>query len=58
VFNRFYRASAQKYGIPGSGIGLAVVRQIARAHGGDATLANTQGRGARFELVVPGGAIK
>lgn len=53
VFSRFYRSSPQKHGVPGSGIGLAVVRQIARAHGGDATLAETHGRGARFEVAVP-----
>jgi signal transduction histidine kinase len=39
--------------VPGSGLGLAVVRQIARAHGGDAILADTQRRGARFEVIVP-----
>lgn len=53
VFSRFYRGSSQKHSVPGSGIGLAVVRQIARAHGGDAVLADSQGRGARFELVIP-----
>jgi two-component system sensor histidine kinase KdpD len=53
VFNRYYRASPQKHGVPGSGVGLAVVRQIARAHGGDATLADKHGPGARFEVVVP-----
>jgi two-component system, OmpR family, sensor histidine kinase KdpD len=53
VFNRFYRGSSQKHGVPGSGVGLAVVRQIARAHGGDAVLADTQQRGARFEIIVP-----
>jgi two-component system, OmpR family, sensor histidine kinase KdpD len=53
VFNRFYRGSSQKYGVPGSGVGLAVVRQIARAHNGDAILADTQQRGARFEVMVP-----
>jgi two-component system sensor histidine kinase KdpD len=53
IFHRFFRASPQKHGVPGSGVGLAVVRQIARAHGGDALLANAHGRGARFELVIP-----
>jgi signal transduction histidine kinase len=53
VFNRFYRGSSQKHGVPGSGLGLAVVRQIARAHGGDAILADKRERGARFEVIVP-----
>ena len=53
VFNRFYRGSSTKHGVPGSGLGLAVVRQIARAHGGDALVTDTQPRGARFEVIVP-----
>jgi two-component system sensor histidine kinase KdpD len=53
VFDRFYRGVMQKREVPGSGLGLAVVRQIARAHGGDAILADTPGGGARFELVLP-----
>jgi signal transduction histidine kinase len=36
----------------GTGLGLAVVRDIARAHGGDARLVPTS-RGAQFEIEVP-----
>ena len=36
----------------GTGLGLAVVRDIARAHGGDARLVSTS-RGAHFEIEVP-----
>jgi signal transduction histidine kinase len=38
---------------PGSGLGLAVVRSIARAHGGDAGVDNAPGTGATFWLSVP-----
>jgi signal transduction histidine kinase len=39
VFEPFYRTeTARKSGKPGSGLGLAVCRSIARAHGGDVTL--------------------
>ncbi|MGH2525874.1 MAG: sensor histidine kinase, partial [Actinomycetota bacterium] len=38
---------------PGSGLGLAVVRSIARAHGGDAGVDNAPGIGATFWLSVP-----
>jgi signal transduction histidine kinase len=38
---------------PGSGLGLAVVRSIARAHGGDAGVDNLPGEGATFWLSVP-----
>jgi signal transduction histidine kinase len=36
----------------GAGLGLAVARGIARAHGGDVTVTNA-GPGCRFELVLP-----
>ena len=40
VFEPFYRTeAARKSGKPGSGLGLAVCRSIARAHGGDVALA-------------------
>jgi signal transduction histidine kinase len=39
---------------PGSGLGLAVVRAIARAHGGEVEVESTPGRGATFRLVLPG----
>lgn len=56
VFERFYRVDRrqgdQRGG--GSGIGLTIARQIARAHGGDLTAASPGlGRGAVFTLTLP-----
>ena len=42
IFQRFVRGS-RATGLPGSGMGLAIVRQIARAHGGDVTAASDGG---------------
>jgi signal transduction histidine kinase len=39
---------------PGSGLGLSVVRAIARAHGGEVEAESTPGQGATFRLVLPG----
>lgn len=39
---------------PGAGLGLAVVRSIAVAHGGSVELESSPGRGATFRLVLPG----
>lgn len=54
IFERFYRARAVRLKpIRGSGIGLALVRHIARAHGGDVTVSSAHGQGATFELWLP-----
>jgi signal transduction histidine kinase len=38
----------------GSGPGLATVRQMARAHGGDIEIASTKGVGTRATIILPG----
>jgi len=54
IFERFYRAPGQPRRSSGSGIGLTVARNIARAHGGDVTVASAGlGRGATFALTLP-----
>ncbi|MFE7116962.1 sensor histidine kinase [Streptomyces sp. NPDC057654] len=55
VFDRFYR-SRQARALPGSGLGLAMARQIARAHGAELTAERAEGGGARFRLRFPGGS--
>jgi signal transduction histidine kinase len=37
----------------GTGLGLPLVRAVARAHGGDVTVHSTPGEGSRFELTIP-----
>jgi two-component system sensor histidine kinase BaeS len=39
---------------PGRGLGLAVVRSIALAHGGEVEVQSSPGQGATFRLVLPG----
>ena len=53
VFERFYR-SAESRGMPGSGLGLSIVRSIAERHGGTVRAGNTDDGGAAFWLTVPG----
>jgi two-component system, OmpR family, sensor histidine kinase MprB len=51
VFDRFYRAATAR-SKPGAGLGLAIVREAAEAHGGRAIAENSPS-GARFRLVLP-----
>ena len=53
VFERFYRADDART-MPGSGLGLSIVRQAAERHGGKVTAANRQPHGAVFTLTLPG----
>ncbi len=53
VFERFYR-SAESRGMPGSGLGLSIVRTIAQRHGGDVSAGLAPGGGAAFWLRLPG----
>jgi signal transduction histidine kinase len=46
-----FRSSARR---GGAGLGLAISRELAQAHGGDLTLAETTKRGTVFELRLPG----
>ena len=49
VFDRFWRAPAAR-GMPGSGLGLSIVKDVAEKHGGSVTLEPAAGGGARFRL--------
>ncbi|MFE4637546.1 sensor histidine kinase [Streptomyces sp. NPDC056773] len=52
VFDRFYRAGAAR-ALPGSGLGLAMARQIARAHEAELAAEAAPGGGALFRLTFP-----
>jgi two-component system sensor histidine kinase MprB len=51
IFDRFYRAATAR-AKPGAGLGLAIVREAAEAHGGQAT-AESSASGAKFRLMLP-----
>ena len=51
IFERFYRGDVSRTAeTGGAGLGLAIVRQIARLHGGDAVLEPVSPSGCRFAL--------
>jgi signal transduction histidine kinase len=54
IFEQFYRAhDSLSNGIQGSGLGLTLARQIARAHGGDVAYEPRDGGGSCFTLRLP-----
>ncbi|MFL5960333.1 MAG: ATP-binding protein [Gaiellaceae bacterium] len=56
VFERFYRSTAAR-AMPGAGLGLAIVREVAEAHGGTVEAENASGGGAVVSLSLNGAAL-
>ena len=55
IFDKFFRGSAEERHVPGAGMGLAIAREVARAHGGDIWVESEVGHGSTFSLAVPAG---
>jgi two-component system sensor histidine kinase BaeS len=57
VFDRFWRSDrSRSRATGGSGIGLAVVRELVRAHRGRVELRSELGHGTVARVVLPAGA--
>jgi protein-histidine pros-kinase len=54
VFDRFYRVAATARDHPGTGIGLAIVKQFVEAQGGRVTLRSAPGEGTELTLHLRG----
>ncbi|WP_243090309.1 ATP-binding protein [Thermus neutrinimicus] len=52
VFEPFYRASTRGE-VEGTGLGLALVKRVLEAHGGEVRLRSRLGRGSTFLLLLP-----
>jgi len=50
IFERFARGSTDR---PGTGVGLALSRELARMHGGDIVAKSAPGTGSEFSLRIP-----
>jgi signal transduction histidine kinase len=54
IFEKFYRIGrSETQGSRGSGVGLALVKHIAEAHGGRVSVESRPGEGSRFTLYLP-----
>ncbi len=56
VFERFYRATESRT-MPGSGLGLSIVAQVAGRHSGRVTAGRSPSGGTRMSLALPGSAL-
>jgi signal transduction histidine kinase len=54
IFDRFARSDAARSREGGGvGLGLAIVRTVAEAHGGSVSVRSTRGQGSAFEIALP-----
>lgn len=54
IFDRFYRAKDPRVEkIVGTGLGLALAREVMRLHGGDVTVQSVPDRGSTFSIRMP-----
>jgi signal transduction histidine kinase len=58
VFDKFYRARRGRTAVQGTGMGLAIAKEIAEAHGGSVTVESRLGEGSEFTITVPSAAKK
>lgn len=56
LFQRFFRGEAsQARSVEGTGIGLSLVRELAKAHGGSVAAQSIQGAGTTITVIIPRG---
>ena len=54
IFEKFYRCGDPLvHNVKGSGLGLSLVRHIARAHGGDVSVESVPQKGSTFTIALP-----
>ena len=57
VFTRFWRGEkSRSRATGGAGIGLSIVKELARAHGGQVEVESAPGEGSVFRVVIPASA--
>jgi two-component system phosphate regulon sensor histidine kinase PhoR len=55
VFDEFYRArNEHTASIPGTGLGLSLVKRLTELHEGTVTVSSTLGKGSEFTVSIPG----
>ncbi|HWH60564.1 MAG TPA: DUF4118 domain-containing protein [Terriglobales bacterium] len=55
IFDKFYRGQGQRFRVQGTGMGLAIVKAIIEAHGGQVEVTSQRGLGSVFSFTLPRG---
>ena len=55
IFDKFYRGQSQRFRVQGTGMGLAIVKAIIEAHGGQLEVTSQRGLGSVFSFTLPRG---
>ncbi|MFQ5768025.1 MAG: ATP-binding protein, partial [Acidobacteriota bacterium] len=54
VFDKFFQATVSRdRHVPGAGLGLAIVRSLVEAHGGEISVDSAVGQGSTFTVILP-----
>lgn len=53
IFEKFYRVPDHRDQVPGTGLGLSVVKQIIQDHGGSIEVNSIVGKGTSFQITLP-----
>jgi len=52
IFDRYYRGTNTGESHKGSGLGMAIAKDIVKAHGGDIKISSTLGSGTKAEVIL------
>lgn len=55
IFDKFFRGQGQRFRVQGTGMGLAIVKAIIEAHGGQIEVTSQPGLGSVFSFTLPRG---
>jgi two-component system sensor histidine kinase KdpD len=56
IFEKYYRGSERRARVPGTGMGLAIARNIVEAHGGEIRVESAPSEGSEFSFTLPAAA--
>ena len=58
VFDKFYRGRHDSSSVQGTGMGLAIAKEIAEAHGGAISVESQISNGTRFTITLPAAQVE